>query len=186
MQTSTPLRRMPPALSPPPRHPCAVAVSGRGGRVGLEAELSGGFGDAVDEDALVLVVAVFAHDGAELGQVASRECARMRALHPQMHLAHTTVHITSERLSIVVRCCTLPERVESLPIRMHGGGYVRTVLYRGAVRARRRQLGQVVSALSFIGPRLNLLIADGFSVNKTITHMTPPFALRGENVPGEG
>ena len=186
MQTSTPLRRMPPVLSPPPGHPGAVAVSGRGGRVGLEAELSGCFGDADDEEVLVLVVAVFAHDGAELGQVASRECARMRTLHLQKHLAHTTVHITSERLSIVVRCCTLPERIESLPIRMHGGGYVRTVPYRGAARARRCQLGQVVAALSLVGPRLNLLFADGFSVKKTITHMTPPLALCGENDPGEG
>ena len=60
---------MPPILSPPPRHPGAVAVGGRGERIRLEAELLGGFGDAVDEEVLVLVVAVFAHDGAELGQL---------------------------------------------------------------------------------------------------------------------
>lgn len=64
---------MPPILSPPPRHPGAVAVGGRGERIRLEAELLGGFGDAVDEEVLVLVVAVFAHDGAELGQLAVQD-----------------------------------------------------------------------------------------------------------------
>lgn len=62
---------MPPILSLPPRHPGAVAVGGQGGRVGLEAEVLGGLGDAVDEEVLALVVAVLAHDGAELGQAAS-------------------------------------------------------------------------------------------------------------------
>ena len=50
-------------LSPPPGHPGAVAVGRRGGRVGLEAELRGSLRDAVDEEVLVLVVAVLAHDG---------------------------------------------------------------------------------------------------------------------------
>ena len=62
---------MPPILSPPPRHPGAVAAGGWGGRVGLEAQLLGRLGDAVDEEVLALVVAVLAHDGAELGQAAS-------------------------------------------------------------------------------------------------------------------
>lgn len=61
---------MPPILSLPPRHPGTVAVGGQGGRVGLEAELRRGFGDAVDEEVLVFVIAVLAHDGAELGQLA--------------------------------------------------------------------------------------------------------------------
>ena len=64
---------MPSILSPPPRHPGAVAIGGRGERVGLEAELLGGFGDAVDEEVLVLVIAVFAHDGTELGQLAVQD-----------------------------------------------------------------------------------------------------------------
>lgn len=63
---------MPSILSPPPRHPGSVAVGGRGRRVGLEAELRGRLGDAVHQEVLVLVVAVLAHDGAELGQVTSR------------------------------------------------------------------------------------------------------------------
>ena len=64
---------MPPILSPPPRHPGTVAIGGRGQRVGLKAELRGSLGDAVDEEILVLVVAVFAHDGAELGQLAVQD-----------------------------------------------------------------------------------------------------------------
>ena len=64
---------MPPILSLPPGHPGAVAVGGRGGRVGLEAELLGCLGDAVDEEVLVTIVAVFAHDGAELGQLAVQD-----------------------------------------------------------------------------------------------------------------
>ena len=64
---------MPPIFSPPPRHPGAVAVGGRGGRVGLEAQLGGGLWDAVDEEVLVLVIAVLAHDGAKLGQLAVQD-----------------------------------------------------------------------------------------------------------------
>ena len=64
---------MPPILSPPPRHPGAVAVGGRGGRVGLEAQLGGTLRDAVDEKVFIFVVAVFANDGAELGQLAVQD-----------------------------------------------------------------------------------------------------------------
>ena len=64
---------MPPIFSPPPRHPGSVAVGGRGGRVGLEAELLGRLGDAIDQEVLVLVIAVLAHDGAELGQLAVQD-----------------------------------------------------------------------------------------------------------------
>ena len=72
-QTRVTLRRVPPVLSLPPGHPGAVAVGGRRGCVGLEAEVSRGFGDAVDEEVLVLVIAVLAHDGAELGQLAVQD-----------------------------------------------------------------------------------------------------------------
>ena len=64
---------MPPILSPLPRHPGSVAVGGRGGWVGLEAELLGRLGDAVDQEVLVTIVAVLAHDGAEFGQLAVQE-----------------------------------------------------------------------------------------------------------------
>ena len=64
---------MPPILSSPPRHPRTVAVGRRGGRVWLEAELLGRLGDAVDQEVLVLVIAVLAHDGAELGQLAVQD-----------------------------------------------------------------------------------------------------------------
>lgn len=64
---------MPPILFPPPGHPGSVAVGGRGGRVGLEAEVLRRLGDAVDQEVLVFVVAVLAHDGAELGQLAIQD-----------------------------------------------------------------------------------------------------------------
>lgn len=86
---------MPPILSPTPGHPCAVAIGGRGRRVRLEAELLMGFGDAVDEEILVLAITVFAHDAAELGQVASIERTRMWALRPSKRVTHTTACITS-------------------------------------------------------------------------------------------
>ena len=72
-QTRVTLRRVPPVLSLPPRHPCPVAVGGRRGCVGLEAEVRRGFGDPVDEEVLVLVIAVLAHDGTELGQLAVQD-----------------------------------------------------------------------------------------------------------------
>ena len=71
---------MPPILSPPPGHPGAIPISVRGGRVGLEAELLGRLGDAVDEEVLVLVVAVLTHDGAELGQLAVQDARDRVAL----------------------------------------------------------------------------------------------------------
>ena len=50
-----------------------IPISRRRGRVGLEAELRGRLGDAIDEEVLVLVIAVFAHDGAELAQLAVQD-----------------------------------------------------------------------------------------------------------------
>ena len=71
---------MPPILSPPPRHPGSIPIRRRGGRVGLEAELLGSLGDAVHQEVLVLVVAVLAHDGAELGQLAVQDARDRVAL----------------------------------------------------------------------------------------------------------
>ena len=51
----------------------AVPVGGRRGRVRLEAEVRGRLGDAVNEEVLVLVIAMLAHDGAELGQLAVQD-----------------------------------------------------------------------------------------------------------------
>ena len=160
-------------LFPPPGHPGAVAVGGRGGRVGFKAELLGRFGDAVDEEILVLVVAVLAHDGAELGQVASIERTRMRSLRPSKRLTHTAVCVTSERLSFLFRRGTLCQRVKGMHVRTLRDGYSRAVPYRGAARERGRELGQVVATLSLISPRLNLLIADRIIANETIIHVTP-------------
>mgnify|MGYP006979054510 CR=1 FL=1 len=64
---------MPSILSLPPGHPGSIPIGRRGGRVGLEAELLGCLGDAVDEEVLVTIVAVFAHDGAELAQLAVQD-----------------------------------------------------------------------------------------------------------------
>ena len=61
---------MPPVLSLPTRHPSRVAVRGRRGRVGLEAQLLRRLGDAIHQEVLVPVVAVLAHDSAELSQLA--------------------------------------------------------------------------------------------------------------------
>ena len=68
---------MPPIFSPPPRHPGSVAVGGWGGQVGFEAELLVRLGDAVDEEILVLVIAVLAHDRAELGQLSIQDARDM-------------------------------------------------------------------------------------------------------------
>ena len=73
---------MPSILSLPPRHPGAISIRRRGGRVRLEAELLGGFGDAIDEEVLVLVIAVFAHDGTELAQLAVQDA------HDRIPLVH--------------------------------------------------------------------------------------------------
>ena len=64
---------MPSIFSPPPGHPGTKPIRRRGERVGLEAELLGSLGDAVHQEVLVLVVAVLAHDGAELGQLAVQD-----------------------------------------------------------------------------------------------------------------
>ena len=61
---------MPPVLAAPPRHPRRVAVRGRRGRVGLEAQLLRSLGDAIHQEVLIPVVAVLAHDRAELRQLA--------------------------------------------------------------------------------------------------------------------
>lgn len=50
-----------------------VAVCGRGGRVRLEAQLGVCLGDAVDKEVLVPIVAVLAHDGAELCKLAVQD-----------------------------------------------------------------------------------------------------------------
>ena len=71
---------MPPILSLPPRHPGAIAISGRDWRIRQEAKLLGCLGDAVDEEILVLVIAVLAHDGAELGQLAVQDARDRIAL----------------------------------------------------------------------------------------------------------
>ena len=64
---------MPPVLSPPPRHPRRVAVRGRHGRVGLEAQLLRCLGDAILQEVLVPIVAVLAHYGAKLAQLAIQD-----------------------------------------------------------------------------------------------------------------
>ena len=69
-QTRGPLRRILPVLSPPPRHPRRIAVRGRRGRVGLETELRRSLGDAIHQEVLIPIVAVLAHDRAELRQLA--------------------------------------------------------------------------------------------------------------------
>lgn len=73
LRTRVSLSGMTPILAPPPRHPRAVHIGGRRGRVRLEAELRGRLRDAVDEEVLVPVIAVLAHDGAELGQLAVQD-----------------------------------------------------------------------------------------------------------------
>ena len=69
-----------PILTPPPRHPRAVPVGGRRGRVRLEAKVRRRLRDAVDEEILVLVIAVLAHDGAELGQLTVQDARDRVAL----------------------------------------------------------------------------------------------------------
>ena len=71
---------MPPILSLPPGHPGSIPIRRRGGRVGLEAQLGGTLRDAVDEEVLVLIIAVLAHDGAELGQLAVQDARDRIAL----------------------------------------------------------------------------------------------------------
>ena len=71
---------MAPILSLPPGHPGSIPIRRRGGRVGLEAQLGGTLRDAVDEEVLVLIIAVLAHDGAELGQLAVQDARDRIAL----------------------------------------------------------------------------------------------------------
>ena len=81
-RTRRPFGGVPPVLSLPPRHPRAIPIGRRGRRVGLEAQLGGHLGDAVDEKVFVFVVAVLAHDGAELGQLAVQDaCDRIPPVH---------------------------------------------------------------------------------------------------------
>ena len=64
---------MPPVLAPPPGHPRRVAVRGRRGRVGLETQLLRRLRDAIHQEVLVPIVAVLAHDRAELSQLAIQD-----------------------------------------------------------------------------------------------------------------
>ena len=86
---------MPPVLSPPPGHPGSIPIRRRGGRVGLEAQLVGTLRDAVDEEVLVLVIAVLAHDSAELGELAIQD-ARDRI--PPVH--HDLVQPVGEQRDV--------------------------------------------------------------------------------------
>ena len=72
-RTRRPLGGVTAVLTLPPRHPRAIPIRRRGERIRLEAEVLGCLGDAVDEEVLVLVIAVLAHDGAELGQLAVQD-----------------------------------------------------------------------------------------------------------------
>ena len=69
-----------------------------------------------------------------------------------------------------LRGSTFHQRTERLLIQSHRDGHPRPLPDRRAARTRGRQLGQVIAALSLISPRLNLLIADGVSMKKTLTH----------------
>lgn len=71
---------MPPILSPPPRHPRRVAVRGQCGRVGLETQLLRRLRDAIHQEVLVPIVAVLAHDRAELRQLAVQDARDWVAL----------------------------------------------------------------------------------------------------------
>ena len=85
---------MPSVLSPPPRHPGRVAVRGRGGRVGLEAQLLRRLGDAIHQEVLIPVVAVLAHDRAELRQLAIQD---PRDRIPPKH--HDLVDMRNQRMA---------------------------------------------------------------------------------------
>ena len=71
-----------------------------------------------------------------------------------------------------LRGSTFHQRAERLLIQTHRDGHSRPLPDGRTARTRGRQLGQVISALSLISPRLNLLIADGLSMKKTLTHMS--------------
>ena len=69
-----------------------------------------------------------------------------------------------------LRGSTFHQRAERLLIQSHRDGHSRPLPDRRAARTRGCQLGQVITTLSLISPRLNLLIADGVSMKKTLTH----------------
>ena len=91
-----------------------IPISGRGGRVGFETELLGGLGDTVDEKVFISVIAVLAHYGAKLGQLAVQD-ARDRVA-PEAHdlvqpvgkegtlaASASTAHATFARGSMVAK-----------------------------------------------------------------------------------
>lgn len=60
--------------------PGSIPIGRRRGRVGLEAELLGVLGDGVEERVFISVIAVLAHDGAELRQLAVQDARDWVAL----------------------------------------------------------------------------------------------------------
>lgn len=71
-----------------------------------------------------------------------------------------------------LRGSTFHQRAERLLIQTHRDGHSRPLPDGRTARTRGRHLGQVIAALSLISPRLNLLITDGISMKKTLTHMS--------------
>lgn len=69
-----------------------------------------------------------------------------------------------------LRGSTFHQRAERLLIQTHRDGHSRPLPDGRTARTRGRHLGQVIAALSLISPRLNLLITDGISMKKTLTH----------------
>ena len=65
---------------------------------------------------------------------------------------------------------TFHKGVESLRIQTHCDGCPWPLSHRRTAGTRRRQLGQVIAALSLISPRLNLLVTNELSMKKTLTH----------------
>ena len=66
---------------------------------------------------------------------------------------------------------TLHQCRQRLLIQAHRHSDARPLPHWRAPRTRRRQVRQIVPAFGLISPRLNLLIADGDSVKKTLIHM---------------
>ena len=105
---------MPPIFSPPPGHPGSIPIGQRGGRVGLETQLLRRLRDAIHQEVLVPIVAVLAHYGAKLGQLAVQD-ARDRVA-PEAHdlvqpvgkegtlaASASTAHATFARGSMVAK-----------------------------------------------------------------------------------
>ena len=65
---------------------------------------------------------------------------------------------------------TLHQCRQRLLIQAHRHSDARPLPHWRAPRTRRRQVRQIVPAFGLISPRLNLLIADGDSVKKTLIH----------------